>query len=206
MLVSGQVGPRDPAQSRGRADPDEAAEYHRPQLDVFAAEGADLACAMTLDTCAEAVGITTAAHDAGLPAAISFTVETDGRLADGTSLAAAIAAVDAAASPEYFMINCAHPRHIEPAFEETGDARQPGSPGQWTDRILGVRYNASERSHSELDDAADLDRGDPDELAAAHARLAPLLPRLVVLGGCCGTDASHVRRLWRQGAPRRGAS
>ena len=79
MLVSGQVGPRDPAQSGGRADPDAAAEYHRPQLDVFAAEGADLACAMTLDTCAEAVGITTAAHDAGLPAAISFTVETDGR-------------------------------------------------------------------------------------------------------------------------------
>ena len=117
---------------------------NRPQLEVFAAEGADLACAMTLDTCAEAIGITTAAHDR---------------------------------------------------------EHQPGEPAQWADRVLGVRYNASERSHAELDEAADLDRGDPDELAADHARLAPLMPRLVVLGGCCGTDASHVRRLWQTARP-----
>jgi S-methylmethionine-dependent homocysteine/selenocysteine methylase len=197
VLISGQVGPRDPAKQRGPAGSDAAAEYHRPQLALFAAEGADLACAMTLGTCAEAIGITLAAHDVGLPAAISFTVETDGRLPDGTSLATAIAEVDATARPEYFMINCAHPSHIEPAFDEAGVACQPRAPEPWTDRILGVRYNASERSHAELDESADLDRGDPDALAAGHARLAPLLPRLVVLGGCCGTDAAHVSRLWR---------
>ncbi len=205
VLISGQVGPRDPGQQRDPADPDAAAEYHRPQLEVLAAEGVDLACAMTISNCAEAVGITRAGHDAGLPVAISFTVETDGGLAGGTSLAAAIAAVDAAARPEYFMINCAHPSHIEPALAGAGVAGQPTepteptTPGVWTDRILGVRYNASGRSHAELDEAADLDRGDPDELAAGHARLAPLLPRLAVLGGCCGTDATHVRRLWRPG-------
>jgi len=196
VLISGQVGPRDPAMQRGPAGSDAAAEYHRPQLEVFAAEGADLACAMTLGARAEAIGITRAAHDVGLPAAISFTVETDGRLPDGTLLATAIAEVDAAARPEYFMINCAHPAHIEQAFEESV-ARQPRAARPWADRILGIRYNASERSHAELDESADLDRGDPDALAAGHARLAPFLPRLVVLGGCCGTDASHVSRLWR---------
>jgi len=200
VVVSGLVGPRDAAGQRGsRADSSAAAEYHRPQIDEFAASGADMACAMTLDTCAEAIGITLAAHDAGLPAAISFTVERDGRLPDGTPLGAAIAAVDTAAHPEYFMINCAHPSHIAPAFDRldrVGQPDQPGAPGIWKDRILGVRYNASERSHAELDESPDVDRGDLDVLADGHARLAPHLPGLVILGGCCGTDATHVRRLW----------
>jgi homocysteine S-methyltransferase len=100
VVISGQVGPRDAAgQGDVRRDPDAAAEYHRPQIEVFAASGADMACAMTLDSCAEAIGITVAARDAGLPVAISFTVESDGRLPDGTLLRAAIAEVDAAGSP-----------------------------------------------------------------------------------------------------------
>jgi S-methylmethionine-dependent homocysteine/selenocysteine methylase len=152
---------------------------------------------MTLDSCAEAIGITWAAHDVGLSAAISFTVETDGRIPGETSLATAIAEVDVAARPEYFMINCAHPSHMEPAFGGPGDGRKQGTPRPWAERILGVRYNASERSRAEVDESPDLDRGDIDALAAGHARLEPLLPRLVVVGGCCGTDASHVRRLWR---------
>jgi homocysteine S-methyltransferase len=201
VVVSGQVGPRDVAgQGDGRGDPAAAAEYHRPQIDVFAASGADMASALTLDTCAEAIGITMAAHDAGLPVAISFTVEGDGRLPDGTLLDAAIAEVDAAARPEYFMINCAHPSHIAPAFDRldrAGQPDQPATPRTWTDRILGVRYNASERSHAELDESPDLDRGDLEVLAAGHALLAPHLPGLVILGGCCGTDAIHVRHLWQ---------
>jgi homocysteine S-methyltransferase len=201
VVVSGQVGPRDVAgQVDGRGDCDAAAEYHRPQIEVFAASGADMASAMTLDTCAEAIGITMAAHDAGLPVAISFTVERDGRLPDGTLLGAAIAEVDAAARPEYFMINCAHPSHIAPAFDRLDPAGQPdhqATPGTWEDRILGVRYNASERSHAELDDSPDLDRGDLEVLAAGHALLAPHLLGLVILGGCCGTDATHVRHLWQ---------
>jgi homocysteine S-methyltransferase len=209
VVVSGQVGPRDIAgqgdgqrdgQGDGRGDSDAAAEYHRPQIEVFAASGADMACAMTIDTCAEAIGITVAAHDAGLPVAISFTVEGDGRLPDGTLLGAAIAEVDAAARPEYFMINCAHPSHIVPAFDRldrAGQPDQPGTPRIWKDRILGVRYNASERSHAELDESPDLDRGNLEVLAAGHALLAPHLPGLVILGGCCGTDATHVRHLWQ---------
>jgi homocysteine S-methyltransferase len=198
VVVSGQVGPRDAAgQGDGRRDPDAAAEYHRPQIEVFAASGADMACAMTLDSCAEAIGITVAARDAGLPVAISFTVESDGRLPDGTLLRAAIAEVDAAARPEYFMINCAHPSHIAPAFNRLDHAGQPATPRTWKDRILGLRYNASERSHAELDESPDLDRGDLAVLAAGHALLAPHLPGLVILGGCCGTDATHVRHLWQ---------
>ena len=61
---------------------------------------------------------------------------------------------------------------------------------------MGMRYNASAKSHAELDEATELDDGDPRLLAAAHHRLTPLLPRLSILGGCCGTDARHVAALW----------
>jgi homocysteine S-methyltransferase len=59
-----------------------------------------------------------------------------------------------------------------------------------------VRYNASTRSHAELDEAADLDEGDIGLLAARHRQLAGDLPALAIVGGCCGTDARHVDALW----------
>jgi homocysteine S-methyltransferase len=191
VVVSGTVGPRGDGYHPGaRVDPDQAAEYHLPQVRAFAAAGADQVTALTLTDPGEAVGITRAARSVGLPVAISFTVETDGRLPDGTDLGGAVAEVDRAATPDYFMVNCAHPQHLLPAL---------GSAGDWTGRVLGLRYNASTRSHAELDAADDLDTGDLDLLAAGHTELAPRFARLAVLGGCCGTDARHVARLWGTG-------
>ncbi len=85
------------------------------------------------------------------------------------------------------MVNCAHPDHVALALAE---------PGSWRDRLLGMRYNASPKSHAELDEATELDDDDPELLVTAHERLAPLLPPVPVLGGCCGTDARHVAALW----------
>jgi len=81
------------------------------------------------------------------------------------------------------MINCAHPTHFADMLKTAGD---------WKLRIQGVRANASKRSHAELDSAADLDDGNPAELGAEYRELRQLLPRLNVLGGCCGTDHRHV--------------
>jgi homocysteine S-methyltransferase len=184
ITIGGMVGPRgDGYQPDRRMEPDEAATYHRPQIESFAAAGADLVTAYTLTDPAEAVGVVRAARSAGLPVAISFTVETDGRLADGHTLGAAIDAVDA----DYFLVNCAHPDHVERGLAESAGHRH---------RIAGLRYNASPKSHAELDEATDLDDGDPGALAAGHRRLEPLLPHLSILGGCCGTDARHVAALW----------
>ncbi len=56
-LVGGTVGPRgDGYRAGARVDPDEAAAYHRPQLEAFAAAGADLATAYTLTDPGEAIG------------------------------------------------------------------------------------------------------------------------------------------------------
>jgi homocysteine S-methyltransferase len=188
IVISGMVGPREDAYDPGRSPgPAEAAAYHRAQIETFAKAGADMTGALTLTSTGEAIGIVQAARAAGLPVAICFTVETDGRLATGPSLAQAITEVDAAAAPDYFGVNCAHPAHIERALAE---------PGPWRERIRAVRYNASAKSHAELDQATELDDGDPGLLATAHTRLRPLLPGLTVLGGCCGTDTRHVAALW----------
>jgi homocysteine S-methyltransferase len=199
VLVSGMIGPRGDEYAAGRPDPDEAAGYHAPQLEAFAAAGADLATALTLTDIPEAIGIVQAARAAGPPIAISFTVETDGRLPSGPTIADAITTVDATAAPDYYLINCAHPTHIRAGLSQPGTRSQPGTqgqPGPWIDRIIGIRANASLKSHAELDDAEDLDEGDIGTLAAAQAGLTAALPALTILGGCCGTDHRHVAALW----------
>jgi homocysteine S-methyltransferase len=141
--------------------------------------------AITMTNVNEAIGIARAAERVGLPVAISFTVETDGRLPTGDDLGDAIAEVDAAtgAYPAYYMVNCAHPTHFARVLMEGG---------QWTQRIRGLRANASRCSHAELDAMSELDDGDPDELAESYSSLRRHLPQLTVLGGCCGTDIRHI--------------
>ena len=136
----------------------------------------------------EAIGIARAAKAAGMPVVISFTVETDGRLPTGQTLKNAIGEVDAetGAAPAYYMLNCAHPTHF-------ADALAAGEP--WVKRLRGLRANASERSHAELDAAKDLDDGDPVALGRQYADLRRKLGHINVLGGCCGTDHRHVEQI-----------
>ncbi len=202
VLVSGTIGPRGDGYAAGeKVDPDQAADYHAPQLAAFAAAGADLATALTLTGPEEAVGVVRAARAVGLPVAVSFTVETDGRLPDGTALADAVRSVDATERPDWFLVNCAHPTHIEPGLSAPkGSAPEGSDPGEsaWLDRIVGLRPNASTLTHAELDASEVLDEGDIDLLAGSFARLRERLPGLQVVGGCCGTDVRHVARLWGQ--------
>lgn len=186
--VGGVIGPRgDGYRSDGPVDPDEAAEYHRPQAEAFRAAGAGRVTALTLTDVGEAIGVARAAADVGLRSGVGFTVETNGRLPDGSTLGEAIARVDAECPPAYFVINCAHPSHIAGALDG----------GDWRDRIGGLRVNASTMSHAELDEAETLDDGDPVQLAADQRALLQEFGRLEVLGGCCGTDARHVGAMWK---------
>src|SRR5690606_28709008 len=116
-----------------------------------------------------------AAAEAHVPSVISFTVETDGKLPSGMSLGDAISETDAGTSvpPAYYMINCAHPTH----FADELAAAQGKS---WVKRIRGIRANASRKSHAELDESTDLDRGDMKDFGDGHARLKELLPHLNV--------------------------
>ncbi|MCW2996740.1 MAG: Homocysteine S-methyltransferase [Solirubrobacterales bacterium] len=199
VRVNGVVGPRGDGYVVGtRMRPDEARAYHRDQVASLAAGGADMVSAITMTYPDEAIGFAHAAADAGVPAIISFTVQTDGRLPDGSTLGDAIAAVDAVTdSPiKGFMVNCAHPSHFDHVLRDGG---------AWRERIIGLRANASRMSHDELDAAEELDAGDPEDLAGRYVAVGESLPRLTTLGGCCGTDHRHVAAIasaWRDaGAP-----
>jgi homocysteine S-methyltransferase len=190
VVVSGCIGPRGDGYVPSHAmTASEAASYHREQVETFADTDADMLCAITMNYTAEALGVTRAAAAAGMPIAISFTVETDGHLPTGQPLADAIREVDEAtgAYPAYYMINCAHPAHFASALEDAAP---------WAGRIRGLRANASAKSHAELNEATELDPGNPAELASLYADLRrTVLPRLNVVGGCCGTDHRHVERI-----------
>jgi S-methylmethionine-dependent homocysteine/selenocysteine methylase len=189
VVISGCVGPRgdgyvpDLAMSERQAQ-----DYHQAQVDTFAGSCADMVCATTMNCVAEAVGIARAAQRARMPVAISFTVETDGNLPTGQPLKSAVELVDHATCgyPCYYMINCAHPVHVAHALSVDGS---------WLARIGGLRANASRKSHAQLNESAALDCGDPVELGQQYARLKQRLPRLNVMGGCCGTDHRHVEQI-----------
>jgi S-methylmethionine-dependent homocysteine/selenocysteine methylase len=189
IVISGCVGPRgDGYVPSHLMSAKEAQEYHSAQIQTFAETEADMISAMTLNYVEEAVGIARAARFFGMPCAISFTVETDGKLAGGESLKAAIEAVDRAtgSAPAYYMINCAHPTHFAGVLKN-GEA--------WTERIRGVRANASRKSHAELDESTELDTGNPQELGGQYCEMLENLKNLTVLGGCCGTDFRHIEAI-----------
>ena len=200
IVISGCIGPQGDGYSPATMLSAEDAEaYHAVQIGTFADTAADLVTAITMTYAEEAIGVARAAAAAGIPSAISFTLETDGRLPSGQELGAAIGQVDDAtgSAPAYYMINCAHPSHFDTVLE--ADAA-------WVERIRGLRANASAKSHAELDEAEELDEGDPADLAERHAALKARLPQVNVLGGCCGTDHRHVGAIcsaWAAGEPAR---
>jgi homocysteine S-methyltransferase len=195
VVISGCIGPRGdgyiPSQVMSAG---EAAAYHGAQIETFAETAADMVCALTMNYVEEAAGIAQAARQARMPIAISFTVETDGRLPTGQALRDAIEEVDQTTSgyPSYYMINCAHPTHFEHVLAEN----EP-----FVQRIQGLRANASRMSHAELNEAPELDIGDPAELGRQYAALKRRLGQVNVVGGCCGTDHRHIEQIAEACAP-----
>ena len=191
ILIEGVLGPAgDGYAPEQLLTPIEAARLHSAPLETFAEEGVDIASAFTITHPGEAIGMVNRARDLGLPFALSFTVETDGRLPTGQDLDSALDEVETATGGyvRYYGINCAHPEHFSDQL-----------PSRWLNRIGMVRLNASRCSHAELDDATELDDGDPQEFGALCAEMAKRLPRLRVVGGCCGSDIRHIKALMAAG-------
>ena len=167
---------------------EEAEEYHSSQIKVVSNTNADLVSALTINYNNEAIGIVNAAKKHNIPVVISYTVETDGNLPSGQSLKEAILSLDKATNnyASYFMINCDHPEHFKGVLSINES---------WTKRIKGLRANASKKSHAELDESETLDIGNKKELASDYCDLRDHLPNLSIIGGCCGTDHTHLAKI-----------
>ena len=190
IVLNGVIGPRgDAYRPTNVITIDAAEEYFSQQLGWLAATEVDMVTALTFNQACEAAGLARAARNVGLPIVVSFTVETNGALPTGQSVADAITEVDAATEryPAYYMINCAHPDHFNDVLQVA----------DWAKRIRGIRANASRRSHAELDAAPELDAGNPHELAQQYRGLADRMPWLNIFGGCCGSDLRHVTEIAR---------
>lgn len=186
IAISVCIGPRGDGYSpENKMSSEMAEEYHSFQIKTVADTNADLISALTINYNEEAIGIVNAAKRNNIPVVISYTVETDGKLPSGQSLEEAILTLDEKTEnyASYFMINCAHPDHFAKILD-------PNS--KWTNRIKGIRANASTKSHAELDESETLDMGNKKELAKKYQDLKTLLPNLSVIGGCCGTDHTHM--------------
>lgn len=187
-IISANLGPRDDAYApEAQMTPWEAEDYHSEQISALADTAVDVISGYTLAYPAEAIGIVRAARRYGLPVVIAFTVETDGKLPIGITLEDAVSQVDAATDgyAAYFMINCAHPDHFKTVLEDR----------PWMQRVRGIVANASRCSHAELDEAEELDDGDPIELAQQLSEIRRMFPHIMVLGGCCGTDMRHMAKI-----------
>jgi len=167
-VLCGQVGPRgDGYAPRDLMSTQEAEDYHSEQIEIYSMTEADF----------------------DMPVAIAFTVETDGRLPTGVSVKEAIEQVDEESDGGaiYYLINCAHPDHFTNIFSD-----EP-----WMKRLRGVVANASRCSHAELEVSEELDEGDPDddELGILVGGLRKQFPHFNILGGCCGTNLRHMKRI-----------
>lgn len=183
------IGPRgDAYDAKLVMSADQAEEYHSVQIATAKAAGADFISALTFNHIDEAIGVTRAAKAADIPIIMSFSLNRKAKLKTGPTLGDAIMAVDAQTdkAPLFYMINCNHPIDFAPALE---------NPGDWIERLQGIRPNASSLDHGMLCQLGHLEEGDPVELGQQMGDLARRFPQLNVFGGCCGTDWEHLEQI-----------
>ena len=189
LLYAGILGPRGDAYSLNKTiTAEEAEDYHGTQIETLALAEVDLVEAMTFNSVAEAVGVTRAAAQAGLPASISFTLDSNHRLHSGPSLKRAIESVDAQTGedrPAFYGINCSHPLEFLPALE----------PGNWFQRVRCLRPNAAMMDKIALCTLGHLESGDPVDLGTRMGAIAAQYPHLDIWGGCCGTWDTHLDQI-----------
>ncbi|WP_085899603.1 homocysteine S-methyltransferase family protein [Kiloniella majae] len=199
IVLNASLGPRGDAYAPDyQISVKEAEDYHAQQVNWLATTAVDMLTAATFTQSEEAIGAVRAAQKAEIPIAISFTVETDGLLPTGQSLADAIDQVDRETNSQaiYFMINCAHPDHFPNDLSDRNLRDH-----NWAKRIKGIRCNASRMSHAELDNCETLDAGNPSELAQQYQEIYARMPWLNIFGGCCGSDLRHVTEIARSILP-----
>lgn len=200
IFIGGLVGSRGDAYRPGEALPlGEAERYHAPQIELLRGSGVDFVMASTIPSVEEASGIMMAAAGGGVPLVMSYVARSDGKVLDGTFLGEAVERIDGLGCepPLFHMVNCIHPANFARAL-----GRDENAPLVSSGRLIGLQANASMLAPDELDGREELDADDPIRWAGAMAALRKAYG-IKLLGGCCGTDETYLRRLAQFLAARR---
>ncbi|MCF8079670.1 MAG: homocysteine S-methyltransferase family protein [Desulfobacterales bacterium] len=187
IVVGGMIGCKNDSYRPDQALSTEAAEeFHSWQIERLCAAGVDFLIAATLPSVAEAAGIARAAEKTGLETILSFTIDRDGLILDGTFLSRAFEEIDGICRtpPFGYMINCSYPSFF----------RSEDEPKSVFSRLIGFQANASSADHSALDEAAERRA---EEIPDWGDRMIALNRKygVKILGGCCGTRVAHLRYL-----------
>ena len=187
IFTGGLVGCRNdcyrPDQALCAAD---ARAFHQWQIDRLAACDLDFLMAATLPSIDEALGIARALQATRLPYLVSFVINRDGRVLDGSTIEQAIHRIDNACErpPAGYMVNCSYP-----SFLKAGALPEPV-----LKRLVGFQANASALDHSDLDGSSRTYAEDIDDWIA-HMAALNRRHGIPIMGGCCGTTADHLLRL-----------
>jgi len=192
FFVGGMVGSTGNAYTAEGCLPfADALVFHRWEVQLFSQTNIGFLYAALFPTLDEARAIAMLASQYHLPCLLSFTLQDDGRLIDGTPLADAITRIDASVPtpPLLYMSNCVHPTIIAKAldqpFNQVPIVRQ---------RFSGLQANTSALPYRELDASPVLYSSPPDELAQGMLTLKRQYG-FRLFGGCCGTDARHLEAM-----------
>jgi S-methylmethionine-dependent homocysteine/selenocysteine methylase len=192
IYIAGVIGPSgDAYRPEESLSAEEAREYHSLQAGTLAQSGVDFLYAPTFPAVEEALGAAMAMGATGLPHVVSFVLERNGRVLDGTPLHAAIERIDAAASPAplFYSISCVHPSIAATALRD-----EAVFSNLVARRLNEFKANSSPLSPEELVQLDHPEGDDPDLFAAEMWKIHEDFG-LRVLGGCCGTDDRHIRAL-----------
>lgn len=191
IKIAGLTGCRgDAYDPRDALSPNHAIANHSPQIEALTRAGVDILFAATLPAFTEALGIAHAMAASGLPYTLGFVLRPSGTLLDGRPLHEVVAEIDSTVDPAPigYLANCVHPENYAAAIAcEIGHGLAP-------ERLLGLQANTSKRSPEELEGAEELETTAPESFADAMIAVGRRFG-LRILGGCCGTDETHIRAL-----------
>ena len=195
MYVGGLMGCKGDAYTgTGALTESEAFSFHRWTVEQFYKAGVDFLYAGIMPTLSEAAGLARAIDEIGLPYIISFTIQQDGKLIDGTTIADAIRYIDGITTnkPVCYMTNCVHPSIVYKAL------LQPFNRNEIVrERFRGIQANTSPLSYAELDGAGDLHCSEPEDFGSEMIKLQSIAD-IKIWGGCCGTDCRHMECVARK--------
>ena len=168
--------------------------FHSEQAGYLAKSNVDFIKAATLPALSEAMGIAKAIAKFNIPYILSFVIKPNGCLLDGTPLYEAIETIDSNVNqaPFFYMINCVHPLILSKAMDQNKEHLNI-----LRKRVLGFQANTSAKSPKELNNLEYIDTTNAEDFAELLCNVHTDFG-IKILGGCCGSDDSHINAIGRK--------